>query len=113
MILYLYTTPQPILIEMPRNRISDDVDHVPIDSQNLRASRLPPPEPWPLLSFIPREINNPLSHGQGDLPDGVDPTDAYATFSLFFNSETLQTLVNYTNAYAKLYPPPETPHART
>ena len=42
----------------------------------------------------------------------MNPNDPYAIFSLFFNEEALQVLVQYTNEYAFLNPGPKGPKAR-
>ena len=65
---------------MGRNRISDDVDHIPTDPKDLKPSKAPPPAVWPIPDFQPREINNDptmedLTHGDGNLPDHVKPDD--------------------------------------
>ena len=67
---------------MGRNRVSDDADHIPTDPKDLNPSKAPPPAPWPIPDFEAREINNPLTHGQGNLPEDVRPDDPYAIFSL-------------------------------
>ena len=97
---------------MPRYRESDDLDLVPIDPSADKSSKELPPAQWPVPEFNPREINNPLTYGQGNLPSNVKPDDPYAIFSLFFNEQTLQILVTNTNKYAEMYPAPRTPHAR-
>ena len=98
---------------MGRNRVSDDVDHIPTDPKDQTPSKAPPPAPWPIPDFIPREINNPLTHGQGNLPEDIKPDDPYAIFSLFFDDFILGILVTNTNKFAELNPAPETPHARS
>lgn len=97
---------------MPRTRESNDVDLVPIDTGASQPSKAPAPAPWPMPAFQPLEINNPLTHGQGNLLEDVSLDDPYAIFSLFFDEDTLQILVIYTNKYADLYPAPKTSFAR-
>ena len=97
---------------MPRNKISDDLDHVRKDPKPAQIPRCRPPDPWPLPSHSPREINNALTHGQGYLPNNMNPDDPYTIFSLFFNEETLQVLVQHTNKYAFLHPGPSGPESR-
>ena len=97
---------------MPRNHESNDLDLVPIDTGASQPAKTPAPTPWPMPTFQPLEINNPLTYGQGKLPEDIRPDDPYAIFSLFFDKDTLQILVTHTNKYADLYPAPETPFAR-
>ena len=97
---------------MPRNHESNDLDLVPIDTGASQPAKTPAPAPWPMPTFQPLEINNPLTHGQGNLPEDVRPDDPYAIFSLFFDEDTLQILVTHTNKYADLHPAAETPFAR-
>ena len=98
---------------MPRNHESNDLDLVPIDTGASQPAKTPAPAPLPMPTFQPLEINNPLTHGQGNLPEDVRPDDPYAIFSLFFDEDTLQILVTHTNKYADLYPAPKTPFARS
>ena len=98
---------------MGRNRVLDDADHIPTDSKDLNLSKAPLPRPWPIPDFEPREINNPLTHSQGNLPENVRPDDPYTIFSLFFNDFILRILVTNINKFAELNPAPETPHARS
>lgn len=56
------------LVIMPRNRESDDVDHVPIDPKPSKVSKKPPPTPWPLPEFTPMLIENPLTYGVNIFP---------------------------------------------
>ena len=57
-------------------------------------------------------ISNALTHGQGYIPNIVASNDPYAIFSLFFNEEVLEGLVQHTNEYAFLNPGPEIAEAR-
>lgn len=86
---------------MVRNRVSDDIDHVPIDPKPSKPSRKPPPEPWPLPDYQPIVISNPLTYGQGNLPDHVDSGSPYAIFSLFFTEYHLGIFADNTNQYAE------------
>ena len=97
---------------MPRNRVSDDLDHVQKDPKPVQVLKGRPPDPWPLPSCTPREINNALTHGQGYLPNTMNSDDPYSIFSLFFSEETLQVLVQHTNEYAFLHRDPAHPHVR-
>ncbi len=97
---------------MPRARVSDDIDHVPIDPKPTRLPKKPAPKPWPLPAFEPIQITNPLTYGHGLLPDDV-PSDApFAIFSLFFDDSTLIILRDHTNEYAELYPGADSAGAR-
>ena len=78
---------------MPRYHESNDLDLVPIDTGASQPAKTPAPAPWPMPTFQPLEINNPLTHGQGKLPEDVRPDDPYAIFSLFFDENMLQILV--------------------
>ena len=97
---------------MPRNKVSDDLDHVKQDPKPARPVKGRPPDPWPLPSHTPRRIINALIHGQGSLPKTMNPDDPFAIFSLFFNQETLQVLVQHTNQYAFLHSRSDNPNAR-
>ena len=97
---------------MRRNRVSDDIDHILTDPKDLNPSKAPPSTPWSISDFKPREINNPLTHGQDNLLENVRPDDPYTIFSLFFNNFILKILVTNTNKFTELNPAPETPHAR-
>ena len=96
---------------MPRNRISNDLDHVKKDPKPVKPPKEPPPEPWSLPTYIPVRINA-LTNGHGHIPDTINQDDPYAIFSLFFNEETLQALVQHTNEYAFIFPGPGNPMAR-
>ena len=85
---------------MPRNRQSDDIDHVPIDAPTSKPSKKPVPEPWPLPFFEPLQIENSAKHGKSRLPLNVDTTSPYAIFSLFLTNEILSSLAQNTNEYA-------------
>ena len=99
---------------MPRNKVSNDLDHVRKDPKPAKAPKEPPPKPWRLPKFIPVKITKPFTDGQSQLSSTtVAFDDPYAIFDLFFSEETLRTLVQHTNEYAFLYPGPETPGART
>ena len=80
-------------IGMPRNKISDDLDHVREDSKPTQPPKQPPPRPWPLLKYTSVTISNALTHGQGYLSNTVASDDPYAIFSLFFSEEVLEGLV--------------------
>ena len=89
---------------MPRNKISDDLDHVKKNPKPSNPPKGRPPDPWPLPTYVPLKITNPRTHGQGHLPDTVAPDNPYAIFSLFFSNETIQVLVYHTNEYAFQHP---------
>ena len=96
---------------MPRNKVSNDIDHVRKDPQPEKAPKEPPPKPKPLPKYKPIQIKKPFTHGHGLLPDTV-PNDPYTIFSLFFTESILATLVQHTNEYAFLYSGSKTPHSR-
>ena len=98
---------------MPRNKVSNDLDHVRKDPKPTKVPKEPPPKPWKLPKFTPVKIKKPFTDGEGQLPSTVASDDPYAIFNLFFNEETLKVLVQHTNEYAFLYPGPEKPDART
>ena len=93
---------------MPRNKVSNDLDHVRKDPKPSTTPKGRPPTPWPLPTYVPLKITNARTHGQGHLPKTVASDDPYAIFSLFFNDEAIQTLVRHTNEYAFQYPGPGT-----
>ena len=82
---------------MPKTQESNDLDLVPIDTGASQPSKAPAPASWPIPAFQPLEINNPLTHGQSNLPEDVSPDDPCAIFSLFFDEDTLQILFTNTN----------------
>lgn len=98
---------------MGRNRVSDDVDYISTNSKDQNPSKAPPPAPWSISDFIPREINNSLTHNQGNLLEDIKPDNPYAIFSLFFDNFILRILVINTNKFTELNSAPETPHARS
>ena len=81
---------------MPRNRVFDDLDHVPIESGATKLPKEAPPVPWPVPEFEPLEINNPLTFGRGKLPNSVFADDHYGVFCLFFDEYTIGILVENT-----------------
>ena len=90
---------------MPRNRTSDDVDHVIADPKASNPARKPPPEPWPLPDYKPMQIKQPFRMGVHNLPAHVSIDNPYVTFSLFFDYSILRTLAKHTNKYAALNQP--------
>ena len=96
---------------MPRNKVSNDIDHVRKDPQPEKAPKEPPPKPKPLPKYKPLQIKKPFTHGHGLLPD-TTPNTPYTIFSLFFTETILETLVRHTNEYAFLYSGPKTPQSR-
>ena len=89
---------------MPRKRVSDDVDHVPIDPKPSKIPKINPPPPPPPPQHVPILINNSLLHGQSRLPEHILPYDVYKIFSLFFNNDVLSTIRDNTNKYAECHP---------
>ena len=92
--------------------MSNDIDYIPKDPQPEKAPKEPPPKPKPLPKFKPLQIKRPFTHGHGLLPDTI-PSNPYTIFSLFFTEPTLESLIQYTNEYAFLYPGPKSGSART
>ena len=92
---------------MPRNKVSDDLDHVRKDPQPSYTPKEPPPKPWGLPKYKPVKIREPWTNGESQLPSTIAPDDPYTIFQLFFNHDTLETLVRHTNEYAFLNPGPE------
>ena len=89
---------------MPRKRVSDDIDHVPIDPKPSKILRKNPPPPPSPPKHIPILINNPLLHGRNRIPDHIKLNDAYSIFRLFFDDEILAQICQNTNNYAEFYP---------
>ena len=92
---------------MPRNKVSNDLDHVRKDPKPTTIPKERPPDPWPLPTYVPLKITNPRTHSQGHLPNTIAPDNPYAIFSLFFSDETIQILVRHTNEYTFHNPGPE------
>ena len=86
---------------MPRKRVSDDVDHVPIDPKPSKVPKKPPPKQWDPPPFDPMVINNPLIYGKAKLPPHIPINSPYDIFHLFFTDEILSSLVENTNANAE------------
>ena len=97
---------------MPRNKVSDDLDHVKLDPKPSKTPKGRPPAPWPLPTYTPLRITKTRTHGQGQLLNTIAPDDPYAIFSLFFSIEAIQILVQHTNEYAFVNPGPENPNSR-
>lgn len=86
---------------MPHKRISDDIDHVPVDPKPTKKPRKKPPEPWTLPAFEPVAIADNLTYGQSQLPDPTMAESPYAVFSLFFIDDILAIIRDHTNEYAQ------------
>lgn len=97
---------------MPRNKVSNDLDHVRKDSKAEKVPKEPSPKPWKLSKYTPTKIIQSFSNDEGQLSNTIALDNSYAIFELFFNEETLKVLVQYTNEYTFLYPFPDTPDAR-
>lgn len=95
---------------MPRNRTTDDADHIPQDPVAQKPSKKPLPKPGPIPSFTPLAINE-MSYGHGQPPFGIQ--SPYQLFSIFFDIATLELLAKHTNLYAEKCEKSEKPHART
>ena len=92
---------------MPRNKISNDLDHVRKDPKPQTTSKGRSSDLWPLPIYVLLKITNRRTHGQGHLPNIITPDDSYAIFNLFFSDKTIQILVRYTNKYTFYNPKPE------
>ena len=90
---------------MPRNRTSNDVDHVIPDLKPSNATKTRPPEPKTLPTYEPMYIKQPFRSGICNLPSNVLIDSPYVIFSLFFDYSILKTLTKYTNKYASMYQP--------
>ena len=88
---------------MPRKRVSDDIDHVPIDPKPSKIPRKEPPAPGLPPEHVPILINNPLVHGHSRIPDHIEQNDPYGLFCLFFNDTTLSAIRDNTNQYAECF----------
>ena len=87
---------------MPRNKVSNDLDHVRLDPKPSKTPKGPPPTPWPLPTYTPLRIKKTRTHGQGHLLNTIPPDDPYTIFSLFFSYEVIQTLVQALIQYQQL-----------
>ena len=87
---------------MPRNRVSDDVDHVPADSEGslLKNSKQKAPPPWPMLAFDAMAIKLPLTHGKAHLARNVRANRPYDVFKLLFTDGILDLIADATNEFA-------------
>ena len=93
---------------MPRNKISNNLDHVRKDLKPSLTLKERPLDPWPLPTYIPVNIINPRTHDQGCLLNIIASDDLYTIFNLFFTDETIQILVNHINKYGFHYFRPKT-----
>ena len=98
---------------MPRNKVSNDLDHVKQDSKPKQASKGRPSTPEPLPKYTPVKIIKPWTHDSGQLPAIIASNDPYAIFNLLLDEATLKGLIQNINEYAFLYPGPEKPNTRT
>lgn len=78
---------------MPRNKVSNDLDHVRKDSKLIKPSKGRSSRPWPLPKYTPLKIKKPYTDGQGQLPNTVASDNPYKIFDLFFDEDILKTLV--------------------
>ena len=93
---------------MPRNRTSDNIDHVAPDPKPSNAARKPPPALEPLPEYTPTRFKEPYQNGIHNVPTHVSLEDPYAISSLFFDYSILKTLAKHTNKYVELHPPDPT-----
>ena len=102
--LLLFHLPPILPTTMPRKRVSDDIDHVPIDPKPSRIPKKKPPPPPSPPKHVPILINNPLLHGHSQIPEHIKLDDVYSIFCLFFSDEILFNICQNTNQYAEFYP---------
>jgi hypothetical protein len=85
---------------MVRNKASNDEDFVlptVYPNQPAGLKKKAPPQPRPLLDFVPLHIDNNNKYRRPNLPHDIDLGNAYGIFKLFFTDELLDKLVNFTN----------------
>ena len=87
---------------MPRNKVSNDLDHVKKDPKPSKTPKGPPPSPWPLPKYTPVDIKKPWTNGISQLPDIIAPDNPYTIFNLFFNDQVIEILVRHINLYTFL-----------
>ena len=97
---------------MPRNKVSNDIDHVRKDPQPEKAPKQPPPKPKLLPKYKPLQITKLFTYSYRLLPN-TTPNNPYTIFSLFFTKSILETLVRYINKYTFLYSGPKKPYSYT
>ena len=85
---------------MPRNRVFNNLDHVPPDLQATKVSKVSPlpPEPRKLPKHAPLRIAS--TYRCSNLPPQILADDPYEIFTLFFDDKTLTILANNANEYA-------------
>ena len=88
---------------MPHKRVSDDIDHVPIDPKPSKIPKKKPPPPGSPPEHVPILINNPLVHSHSQIPEHIKSDDVYNIFCLFFSDKTLSIIRDHINQYAKYY----------
>ena len=90
---------------MPRNRVSNDVDHVVPDPKPSNPPESHPLSPGRCQTYEPTYIEQPFRTGVYSLPSKISIDSPFAIFNLFFNSSIFKTVTKYTNKYAALYQP--------
>ena len=101
---------------MPRNKVSNDLDHVKKVPKPKKAPKHPPRGQKHCLSTNPSKSSPTRTDRAICLRPSlrvVAPDNPYAIFNLFFDEATLRVLVQHTNEYAYLYPGPTKPETRT
>ena len=78
---------------MPRNKVSNDLDHVRQDPKPKTAPKGPPPESKQLPKYTPIKIRQSYTDNQSNLPATIASNNPYAIFSLFFDESTLKILI--------------------
>ena len=90
---------------MPRNKTSNDLDHVKKDPKPSRTPKGRPPKPWPLPMYKPVKIKQPWTNGHSQLPSTITPDDPYAIFNRGLDQglADLRTKWNSVLEWGKLY----------
>ena len=73
---------------MPRNKVSNNIDHIRKDLQPEKTPKGLPPRLRPLPKYKPIQITKPFTNGHRLLPN-TTPNNPYTIFSLFFTEATL------------------------
>ena len=76
---------------MPK-RLSDDIDHVPINPKPQKKPRKPVPAVWKMPKYDPLPVLREQTYGEPNLPSHINASDPYVIFSLFFTDDILRAL---------------------
>ena len=66
-----------------------------------KKAKTPAPKPWKLPTFDALYINNFHLKGASNIPLGLDNSNPFALFQLFFTDEMVDNIVEWTNMYAE------------